>query len=348
MVRAMIDLYQLDAARQAERMEVLARDALLEWGLKGTNLELIKYRENAVFKVTLEDSTRYALRIHRYGYHSDAELRSELQWMEALNESGIDVPQAVPLPGGEHFIVVGSAGVPEARQVDLFEWIDGRQLGSFEGGMSVDRHGIRNVYRTIGQIAARLHNQATSWLLPSGFERHAWDANGLAGEEPLWGKFWELRALTDEQRSFFVKARDIIKDDLQAYGDDPANSDRYSLIHADFVVENLMLEGDKVRLIDFDDAGFGWHLFELATAVYLETDSDHFQDACRALIDGYREHRPLPEEQIACMPLFFAARSFTYLGWVHTRSETETAREMTPMLIDLSYRVVQNYLEGRN
>ncbi len=37
-----------------------------------------------------------------------------------------------------------------------------------------------------------------------------------------------------------------------------------------------MLDGDTERLIDFDDAGFGWHLFELATALYFEMEQDYF------------------------------------------------------------------------
>ena len=122
--------YGLDSAGQAIRMKELARVALEKWGLEEGELELIKYRENAVFKVELNDGTRYALRIHRFGYHSDQELRSELQWMSALDDSGIDVPQAVRLPDGDYFTVVEFAGVPEPRQVDLFEWIDGEPPAS--------------------------------------------------------------------------------------------------------------------------------------------------------------------------------------------------------------------------
>ena len=44
------------------------------------------------------------------------------------------------------------------------------------------------------------------------------------------------------------------------------------------------------------------------------------------------------------LPLFYTARGFTYLGWVHTRHETETARELTPMLIELSCGVARRYL----
>ena len=31
----------------------------------------------------------------------------------------------------------------------------------------------------------------------------------------------------------------------------------------------------RVCVIDFDDAGFGWHLFELATSLYFITDDEH-------------------------------------------------------------------------
>jgi Ser/Thr protein kinase RdoA (MazF antagonist) len=207
-----------------------------------------------------------------------------------------------------------------------------------------DPDSIDRIYHTIGSLAARLHNQATQWRMPEGFTRHAWDADGLAGDNPFWGPFWELEALTAEQRELMIAARDRVHRDLTAYACAPENADRYSMIHADFVAENLMRDGDTVRLIDFDDAGFGWHLFELATALYFEMEQDYFAAAYAALVRGYREHRSLPESQLEHMPLFFLARGFTYLGWVHTRQETETARELTPMLIEKACKLAQAYL----
>ncbi len=63
-----------------------------------------------------------------------------------------------------------------------------------------------------------------------------------------------------------------------------------------------------------------------------------------ALIEGYRQHRDLPDAQVAQMPLFFAARGFTYLGWVHTRSETQTAKELSPMLAEKACALAREYL----
>ncbi len=341
------DFYQLDDAGQSEAMGTLAAAALEQWGLQGSALELIKYRENAVFKVLTPKGERYALRIHRHAYHSDDELRSELQWLAALDEAGIAVPELLPTNSGDLFTLVSVDAVPEPRQVDLLAWLEGRQLGSVEEGVDVSADDMEHNYRTIGALAARVHNQATGWQVPEGFVRHAWDTEGLVGDEPFWGPFWELEALSAEERELMLAARAQVHKDLTAYGADPANADRYSMIHADFVVENLLVEGDSVRLIDFDDAGFGWHLFELATALYFEMEEDFFPAAFDAMVSGYREHRSLPDEQLAYMPLFFLARSFTYLGWVHTRSETQTAKELTPMLVRKCCDLSQKYLNSK-
>ena len=339
------DFYQLDDAGQAAAMQVLADAALAQWGLQGSELELIKYRENGAFKVLTPQGQRYALRIHRHAYHSDEELTSELQWLAALEAEGISVPQMLPSLSGELFLTVQVDEVPEPRQVDIMAWLEGEQLGSIEDGLASDGT-VEKIYHTIGGLAARLHNQAMGWALPEGFSRHAWNVEGLVGANPFWGRFWELAALTDDERALLLRARDRVRDDLANYAADPANADRYSLIHADFVVENLLVDGETVRLIDFDDAGFGWHLFELATALHFEMEEDFFPAAFEAMITGYREHRDLPDSQLDHMPLFFLARSLTYLGWVHTRSETRTAKELTPLLVAKCCTLARRYLAG--
>lgn len=324
-----------------KQMAAVARAALPYWDLAGAELGLLKFRENAVYKVSAGDE-KFALRVHRSGYHSDRSLRSELQWMRALAEAGIEVPAIVPTRTNEPFAVI-AMGDSGRRQVDLFEWIEGRQLGSVEGGIPGDPQAIRDTYRTMGVLAARLHNQSAAWTPPAGFIRHAWDHEGLAGEQPLWGRFWELPSLTGEQRTLLSRARQRVYRELSRL---PRTPGSYSMIHADFAPENLLVDDRHVRLIDFDDAGFGWHLFELVTSLYFVLDEPWFDEAREALIEGYRSHRPLDARELERLPLFFLARSFTYLGWVHTRPGTETARELTPMLVEIACKLAESYLRG--
>lgn len=337
----MTEFFTLTPEQQAERMRAAGADALTNWGIRDASLRLIKYRENAVFRVDHADG-RHALRLHRLGYHSDDELRSELQWMQALEDAGIHTPTVVPTPSGDLFVKQSGDGLPGAIQVDLFEWIDGAQLGSVEEGIADEAMAV-DTFGTIGEIAARVHNQATNWTLPEGFTRHAWDEHGLAGDRPFWGRFWEIDAASGAQRDLLKRAKDTIFQRLKTM---PKTPDTYSMIHADFAPENLMVDENGVRLIDFDDAGFGWHLFEIATSVYFLRQEPFYDAALAATIEGYRRHRALSDEHLEYLPLIMLARGTTYVGWVHTRHETETAQELTPLLVEMACELAEEYLSN--
>ncbi len=332
------------ASEDAFALQRLAQLALERWNLGDCVIAPIKIRENAVFRVDGRDGLRAVLRIHRLGYHGDAALQSEFEWMKALSEAGIEVPRAVLSREGRPFEWVYSDELPAGRQVDVLEWVNGQQLGALESGLAGEEADVAGRYYTLGGMAARMHNHTSTWQGSSGFWRHSWCEEGLAGEEPLWGRYWELEQLSAGERRLFERARDAIWTDLKAYGKD---GDRFGLIHADLVPENVLVDGERVRVIDFDDAGFGWHLFDVATSLYFIRGERFFDTAMEAFVTGYRTHRPLGDEQLRRLPLFMAARSTTYLGWVHKRKHTETARTLTPVLIDYATSAIDAYLGSR-
>src|SRR5882757_3097666 len=311
------------------------------WPLQCVSIQPIKVRENAVYAVHLRDGSKVVLRVHRCGYHSDAALQSERTWMQALEEHGIEVPRHVLSQGGRSFEKSFIEGFEGERQVDVFHWIQGQQLGSVEQGVTLEGSSVADVYHQVGQLAARLHNQSSAWSAPAGFLRHAWDAEGLAGERPFWGRFWDLAALNESQRRLFVELRQSLWRDLNELG---SGADRYGLIHADLVPENILVDGGSLQVIDFDDAGFGWHLFEIATSLYFIRRDSIYDEARDAVIEGYRQHRPLTESHLALLPMFLAARGSTYLGWVHTRAGEPVAAEMVPALIELATAAAEDYL----
>lgn len=337
----MTDFYQLLPEEQANRLQLLAVEALKQWRVAGCQPELLKFRENAVFRAVASDGRPVVLRIHRHGYHSDDALRSELAWVQALHDDGIDVPAMVPTMEGALFTTVGVAEVPERRQVDMMEWLSGEPFGTLENGLSSSITNVHQAFSGVGCLIARLHNHAASWRLPSGFTRHSWDVDGLTGENPLWGRFWELESLTAPQRSLIDRARGRARRDLMNYGKQQGT---YGLIHADFLMDNLILDGDTIKVVDFDDCGFGWPLFDFATILLFLRGQNIYDAARDAIIEGYRAVRPISEGQLAYLPLFYLLRSCTYLGWVHTRYETSTARELAPMLTEVACNLAEEYL----
>ena len=339
----MTDFYRLPLAERAARLRALAAEALARWGVRGCEPEIVKVRENAVFRVRAADGRDAVLRVHRHGYHSDAALLSELAWLAALRAGGIGVPAAIPSLAGAPFERVAAAGVPEPRQVDMLTWMPGIPIGTLEEGLNPAIGDVHAVFAGVGRLVARLHNQAKAWPLPRNFVRHAWDREGLVGPEPLWGCFWEAAALGAGERRLIERARAGAREALTAYGRSPQ---RYGLIHADCNLDNMLLDGDRVIVLDFDDCGFGWHLFDLATVWTLFHGSDLAREMRAGVVDGYRRERALPDEALAAMPLFELVRAFSYLGWVHTRSETASAQSLAPGIAALACTLAEDYLRG--
>ena len=340
----MTDFYRLPLDERAERLRALATVALACWGVDDCEPEMLKVRENAVFRVATADGQGAVLRVHRHGYHSDAALRSELAWLEALNAAGIAVPAVIPSAAGAPFEIVQAAGVPEPRQVDMLTWMPGIPIGTIEEGLNPRIADVHAVFEAVGQLAGRLHNQTEAWPQPPGFVRHAWDREGLVGLEPLWGRFWEAQVLGAEERRLIDRARTQVYEDLTAYG---RPSRRYGLIHADLNLDNMLFDGERVVVLDFDDCGFGWHLFDLSTVWTLFHGSDLAEAMRAGVIEGYRRERDLPDEELAHMPLFELGRAFSYLGWIHTRSETASAQALAGEIAQLVCTLAEAYLRAK-
>jgi len=338
------DFFGLNEDDQVARLTVLARKSLIDWGIENADVWLLKYRENAVFGVwDPKGKCKYALRLHREGYHSDTALLSELQWMQALNASGVKTSPVIPTIDGRMFTHVEGAGVQSVRQCDLLGWVDGEPLGTIETGSITSAETTQQNYFKTGVMAARLHNHAQEWVAPQGFWRHSWDANGLIGDEPLWGQFWQYKELTSEQRSIVLQVRIKLRKDLTVFGKD---KDRYGLTHADFLPENLLIDGGCLRVIDFDDCGYGWHMMDLATALFFLLEDPNFDVAFEGFVAGYRSVRELPDAHLKMLPAFFIARGLVYLSWCHTRSETDTAKEFGPVIVQAVDKMAQDYLNA--
>jgi len=337
----------------AEEFESLAREsqlllltelgasALAHWGLEDACLELLKHRENTVLQVTAKGGKRYAMRIHRLGYRSDPELLSELQWLESLREVGIPTTEPVPARDGSLFVSAATDGLPEGRQVDLLKWVPGGPIGSIEEGVDLESEELAGVYRMAGALAARIHNHGEHWQRPAGFTRLCWDERGFFGETgSVCGCYRDLPDLSPEQLALLDRARDATASALGEFGKAP---DRWGLVHGDFLPENLFYDGTQLRLIDWDDTGFGWHLYDFTTALVPHLGRDSFDPVLAAMVEGYRNHRPLPDEHLEILPFLLMARALSYVGWAHTRRRT--AGDMVPVVIAVSCQLAQQLLE---
>ena len=322
---------------QAGRLQALAVKALESYGIsKDANLTLLKHRENAVFAVQEPNNgNKCALRVHRVGYQTAESINSELKWMQALREGDIQTPKPIAGVDGRFVQTVSVPEVPEACHCSVMSWVDGKPL--------TDDNPLES-YRLLGQINARFHQHAKNWTIPDGFERQVWDEEGICGVKPLWGHFKDLAVLENEQLDLLYQAREVMLKRLEHYGKGP---DRYGLIHADLMAENIILQNNTPCIIDFDDSGFGWFMYDLATLMTFNVADDNFDDILGAWIEGYRSQENLSDEDLAELPTFMVARCFVGLGWINTRKETPFAQQFTDDIVLLACMLAQKLIESQ-
>ena len=336
MTIATLELAALSNDEQIAHLTRVARAAMRHWDLDDDGLTLLKYRENAVFALP----GRAILRLHRPGYRSDQHIRSELAWIEALRRAGIATPAVLSTRGGD-VIARAEADGFTARQCDLLGWVDGAPLGTLEGGVDLDEATLRRTYRTVGEIAARIHAHGRSWQRPAGFTRPAWDLATLIGEQPTFGNFWDLEQLEPAQLELLFRARDRARAELSALGRDDAI---FGLTHGDLVPDNILSGPAGLRVVDFDDCGDSWYGFELATSIFPLQGSPAFEPARDAYVEGYATAGSVESLQLDAMPAFLMARALSYLGWPVGRPEIESGRNLAPMLVYLICEYAEIYL----
>src|SRR5882724_11879208 len=76
-------------------------DNLARWMFSpAASVTLLTVSENATFVLRDPDGRELVLRVHRVGYSSADEIRSELAWMNALRREGV-IETAAPIPGAD-------------------------------------------------------------------------------------------------------------------------------------------------------------------------------------------------------------------------------------------------------
>lgn len=285
-------------------LESLAAEAASHWN--GRVIRLIRNRENAVFEI-ITPQGRAALRLHRLGYQDDAAIRSELWWCAALAQKGVAVPAALPSQGGDLLVRLSTG-----RNASVIDWVKGDALGEAGKPFDLPLDRVLARHHALGRLLADFHTATDRLILPADFTRPRWDIEGLVGETPFWGRFWEHPVATPAQTETLGRARAFLRDHLT----DHATTGDFGLIHADVLRENVLMHENSLSLIDFDDSGFGFRLYDLGTVLSQNLYEPAYALIRDALIAGYAETKVASASMVETFTL---ARTCASVGWAAPR-----------------------------
>ncbi len=313
---------------------------LSRWSLSPeTSINLLNVSENATFALRDPVGGRdLILRVHRVGYSSTEEIRSELAWIDALRAARI-IETAAPVPGadGECVQMLAPIGRGERRAAVAFERVP---------GMAPDAADAPRWFGRLGELTAGMHVQARSWVRPDGFQRKRWDVDAMVGPTGFWGPWRAAIGLTTPGAAVLEAAIALIRRRLDRFGMGPQ---RFGLVHADLRLANLLVDGGHahLRIIDFDDCGFSWFVYDFAAAVSFIEHEAIVPALLDAWLTGYCRVSELSAEDRAEIPTLVVLRRILLSAWLASHAEIPFAREFGASHTEGTVALAEGLLRGK-
>lgn len=317
-----------------EAMRLSIKDLLHEWQLPpDSKVSLLNISENATFIAKAPNGgDKIIMRVHRPDYHTRQEVESELFWIDSLRNEGIvSTARPLNLKTGGKIAVLNHQN--EERLVVGFDYLPGSE--------PAPENDLKNDFFTLGTITAKLHTHSKNWPVPIGFKRKVWDFDSMLGDQPLWGDWRNAMGLTEKGGKILEQTSSLLREQLSQYG---KGRHRFGLIHADLRLANLLIDDEKLNIIDFDDCGYCWFMYDFAAAISFMEEDKQIPDLQQSWIKGYRSVTHLPEEDEAAIPMFIMLRRMLLTAWLASHSETETSQELGAAYTDGTVRLAKKYI----
>lgn len=317
-----------------ERLEIGLRGALPSWGLEqSAPLSLLNISENATYLAEdIRSGEKLIIRVHRPNYHAEAEIRSELAWIADLSANHI-VSTPSPIPTSAGGLLVTFSDGETLRHAVAFEYMKGA-----EPDTTTD---LVKWYGRLGEITARLHSHSRTWRRPDWFVRKNWVLDTILGDGAHWGDWRDAPGIEKGGLEILERTQARLAERTAEYGQGP---DRFGLIHSDMRTANLLVDGDRLSVIDFDDCGLSWFAYDFAASVTFMEHEPFIPDLMNSWLEGYRKISPLAHEHADALPTFVMMRRMQVGAWLASHAETPTAQTMGPNYTRGTVELAERYL----
>lgn len=322
----------------SEVIEKVASDALLEYDWNGEAVsKLIVLSENATYMVKNKDTGENmgVLRVSRPGYHTLSELESEMSWLRQINDyTPLIVANPINGKNGEAIQKVkGSDG--DTYYCVICDFLSGSEPD--EG----DPTKIVRDFEMLGETTAYLHRQASIWNGTKTIDRTEWTYDNIIGDTAMWGRWQDFDGMTPEAEEFLEEASRIIKKRLKRYG---RNQNNWGLIHADLRLANILTEDGTIKVIDFDDCGFGWYLHDLASAISFIEHKKIVPDLINAWLKGYKKVMPFTDTDFEEIDTFILMRRLQLMAWLASHKESGPVAELSVGYLEGTIGLAERYI----
>ncbi len=316
--------------------EAVAIAAMSRYSAWSGTPSLLSLSENATYSVGHDNGTA-VLRVHRPDYHTKAQIESELTWVASMRAAGaVSTAEVIRSDAGAR---VEEVSTPDGRitlNCVMFEFLEGEEP---------PEDAIVREFDQLGEVTARMHQFSRSWTPPGGFDRLTWDFDTTLGSKPHWGRWRDGRGVDAEAGVILGSTVGAIERRLADYGKDAS---RFGLVHADMRLANLIVTPTDTRVIDFDDCGFSWYMYDLASALSFIEDRSDIGEAIDRWRTGYQRVATLDAEDIAIIPTMIMLRRMLLVAWLGSHPTADLAADLSAPFTETTCVLAEAYLNRHN
>ncbi len=325
---------------QRRRLRRLIDAVLPHYDIHDAKITLLQYENNAVYRIVTCSGEQFVLRISATEGYTVAEQLSEIQWLIALRHgAALLVPEPVQTVDGEFLITVEAIGVPEPRPCVLFRWIPGKPPAK---GLGSD------TAKNIGIFTARLHQYAEQFVPPAGFIRPSLGWEQSFGASSILGTESIAVSLAQSDRELLTTVGNCLREEIHAI---ETAAPQQRLIHADLHRDNILIAGEQVGVIDFDDCAWGHYLLDVASLLEpiqrrVASNQHDYLIMREAYFAGYEQVRRLPRNIDAYLQTFKVMRDMGVVNFI-LRSKNARVQEWGAARLAVLMRQMEAYLAGK-
>ena len=315
---------QLDEEGQIAAVQALVPGILAQYGLTASSIENVNHSFNSSFKITTEQGKDLALRINLSSGKSRNEVTAEMQWLEQLAQEQV-IHGPIPLRTTSDELLTTTYFEPLQADFNavLYEWIEGEEVGD---------EPTKEQLFGLGVEMAKLHEHAKTLsfqepaFLPKVNSTMMNSVDVLTTGQPkeindkLHSDLLKALAITDEVYSRLSSQQELLP------------------IHADLHMGNVLQTKTGLAIIDFDDAGLGLPVQDLAISSYYVREDKEKE---KHIFEGFSSIAELPKFAQEDFEKLLLARLVVLVNAVLTMTSAEII-EFLPTFLER----VQKRLDG--
>lgn len=316
---------------EKEIIELLTEERLNNavrfWVDKEYSLKLLGRSENFVYEIQNHD---LILRITHSSHHDLNLIKSELEWLNFLNNKNINVAKPVISLNGKYTERIETD--ESYFTICAFE----KAQGEFVNYKNPEVFN-EQLFMKMGKLTGKLHLLTKNYIPESDNKRYKWSEEDLLINTK---NYINEEKVINEINSIVLKLKSI-----------PENKDNFGLIHADIHYGNFLVQNGDLLLFDFDDSCYHYFIYDIAIILYstIIDIKDSKQKIViidrffKSFFEGYNQENKLDEKYLKLIPEILRLRDLSLYVFIYKKYNFIPLNDKQKEYFDnLKFRVKNN------